>query len=565
MLRRIIVLSLMLILPGAMLITGASSSESKGKSQEPLTVTVTPFGPDQATIDATKTRLMNHSSVKAYLKGTRNRILSFELLDTEVKAPGRPAAPDRYRAIIFSYDTNRAISAEAPFGSDKIALTVLAKQIDVFSEEEFDEAVATLSRDPYFGPLLRDKILKPYRPMPPISYAEQSQDKFERTVNVGLSSKDGSQNPEIVGVNMVREKVLRFKTGAPKTSLALPTACGLPGSGQGTVSRGTAGQYNMTISQGPTVLWQMTIIRPSVSSGLRASAVELRNVDYRGKRLLARAHAPVLNVTYVNNACGPYRDWQYQEGYFTAPGTDIPGTNGSFRQCTSQPQTILDNSADFANPGTPPGTGPGFRGVAVYTNGNETTVISELEAGWYRYISEWHFFADGTIQPRFGFGGVTNSCICNDHNHHVYWRLDFDVAGASPNSAYGPGLRSFPYPIATEVKLFRNSPDNNLYVQNTATGDTYSIIPGFKDGTAFGDSYARGDAWVLLREPNGGELDDGYNSTGGSGTAINLDPFTNGQSVQGADIVVWYGAHFLHTVDDQLSHRVGPEIKLVQW
>src|SRR5687767_2863441 len=273
----------------------------------------------------------------------------------------------------------------------------------------------------------------------------------------------------------------------------------------------------------------MTVIRPSASSGTRASAVELRNVDYRGKRVFARAHVPVLNVLYVNNACGPYRDWQYQEGFFAATGTVIPNTNNSFMACTSAPQTILDNSTDTGT----------FRGVAVYTNGDETTIVSEMEAGWYRYISEWHFFADGTIQPRFGFGGVTNSCVCNDHNHHVYWRFDFDVAGASPNSVYGPGLRSWPYPIATEVKLFRSLiNDNRLNVQNLATGDTYSISPGRNDGFALNDSYARGDAWVLVRDPNGGELDDGYNSTGGSGTAINLDPFTNGQSVQGKDIVV---------------------------
>jgi hypothetical protein len=546
----------MLILPCVMLMTGASSSELKGKSQEPLTVTVVPVGPDQATIDATKASLLNNASVKAQLKGTRIRILSFEMLDTDVKSPGRAAVPDRYRAVIFSYDTNQAILAEAPFGSDKIGITVLAKQPEDFSPEEFDRAVEIISNDPYFGPLLKNNSIKPYRPMPSISYADQPQGRVDRTVNVGLTSKDGSLGPEIVGVNMVRETIVRFKTGAPKASLASPSACGLPGAGQGTTGRGQAGQYEMTISQGQTVLWQMTILRPSASSGTRASAVELRNVDFRGKRLLARAHAPVLNVSYVNNACGPYRDWQYQEGFLAATGTVIPGTNNSFMQCTSAPQTILDNGTDSGN----------FLGVAVYTSGDKTTVVSEMEAGWYRYISEWHFYANGTIQPRFGFGGVTSSCVCNDHNHHVYWRFDFDVAGALPNSVYGPGLRGWGSVFPTEIKLTRSLlGDNKLHVINPSTGDTYSIVPGTKDGSALNDTYARGDVWILARDPNGGELDDGYNQTGGSGTAINLDPFVNGQSVQGKDIVVWYGAHFLHLIDDQLSHRVGPEIIPVQW
>jgi hypothetical protein len=539
---------------GGLLITAASSGETSGSLPLPLVVTVTPTGPNQATIDAAKTRVMNDAGVKVQLKGTRNRILSFELLDTDAKVPGRPLPPDRFRAIIYSYDGNRAILAEGRFDNQQIGVSLMNKQPEDFSQEEFDEAVAAVSKDPYFGPMLRSNSLKAYRPMPSIAYADQAQGTVERTVNVGLASRDGKQLPEIVGVNMVRGKVVRFANGAPKTAISAPTACGLPGAGQSTTPRGTAGQYDLTITQGPTVLWQMTVIRPSVSSGTRASGVELRNVDYKGKRVFARAHAPVLNVQYVNNACGPYRDWQYQEGSFAANSTAADVAPG-VRICDTKPETILDNSTDTGN----------FRGVAIFTSGTETIIVSEMEAGWYRYISEWHFFADGTIQPRFGFGGVTNSCVCNDHNHHVYWRFDFDLAGASPNVVYGPALRWWPYPIATEVKIFRNSlQDNRLNIQNLATGDAYTLSPGLNDGTATGDAYARGDSWILVRNPSGGELDDGHNSTG-SNTEIDLDQFVNGQNVQGADIVIWYGAHFLHTVDGDLSHKVGPEIVPLQW
>src|SRR5215210_6319679 len=56
-----------------------------------------------------------------------------------------------------------------------------------------------------------------------------------------------------------------------------------------------------------------------------------------------------------------------------------------------------------------------------------------MEAGWYRYISEWRLHTDGTIRPRFGFSAVTDSCVCNVHHHHVYWRLDFDIVTAENN------------------------------------------------------------------------------------------------------------------------------------
>ena len=69
----------------------------------------------------------------------------------------------------------------------------------------------------------------------------------------------------------------------------------------------------------------------------------------------------------------------------------------------------------------------------MWTNGEETTLTAELEAGWYRYVSQWTFHTNGTIKPRFGFAAVQNNCVCNVHHHHAYWRLDFDIGGAGRN------------------------------------------------------------------------------------------------------------------------------------
>ena len=49
-------------------------------------------------------------------------------------------------------------------------------------------------------------------------------------------------------------------------------------------------------------------------------------MHYRGKRVLRRAHVPILNVKYDRDRCGPFRDWQYEEGKIEAQGTDVaPG------------------------------------------------------------------------------------------------------------------------------------------------------------------------------------------------------------------------------------------------
>ena len=123
---------------------------------------------------------------------------------------------------------------------------------------------------------------------------------------------------------------------------------------------------------------------------------------------------PILNVKYDPGGCGPYRDWQNEEGKIHAQGADVaPG----FRLCPQPAKTILDTGSDAGN----------FLGVGIYVKGQEVVLVSEMEAGWYRYISEWRFHADGTIRPRFMFTGVQNSCVCNVHHHHAYWRFDFDL------------------------------------------------------------------------------------------------------------------------------------------
>ena len=60
-----------------------------------------------------------------------------------------------------------------------------------------------------------------------------------------------------------------------------------------------------------------------------------------------------------------------------ATGTDIASIG--FRQCPTPATTILDSETDTGN----------FLGVEVYVEGQEVVLVSEMEAGWYRYISQW--------------------------------------------------------------------------------------------------------------------------------------------------------------------------------
>jgi hypothetical protein len=297
------------------------------------------------------------------------------------------------------------------------------------------------------------------------------------------------------------------------------------------------------------VLWSLIAVRPAASSGTMGSGIELRSVAYLEKRVLRRAHVPILNVRYSRDQCGPFRDWQNEEGRFEARGDDVaPG----FRLCPQPARTFLDTGDDRGN----------FLGVAVYVEGEEVVLVSELEAGWYRYISEWRLAADGTIRPRFGFGAVDNSCVCTAHHHHAYWRLDFDVASAANNAVREHndppvvGTRNW-HTLRHEIRRPRDPAHKRRWrVVNLQSGEGYTLIPGPHDGRA--DSFGVGDLWALRRR--GGQLDDGSTQA-----RADLDRLVNRESIRDADVVLWYAAHFRHAPGHEGAHIVGPDLVPVGW
>jgi hypothetical protein len=546
--------------------------------QEKMTITAVPWGPTQADVGAATRIVMRAPAVLQYLRGTSYRKLSFEFISPDNKGSSRSTPPRRFRLTIYDYTHNRTIIAEGSFDRPGVLSVRLSNGQPPASEEEFAFAEKILLRDSKLGPALRDKLLKTYHPMPPVLYPQTETSRIERTIMVGLMpSSAGNFRNEVVGVNMTRQKLIRYESGAPPTSLAAAAACGITASGQSTTTNGTAGQFLVTSALAGTELWNFIVVRPSASSGNSGerSGIELQNVKYRGKLVLKRAHVPVLNVKYDGDACGPYRDWQYSEGFFqtiAAGCTSVAGTTTSgVSVCKDPATTALESGNDTGN----------FRGVAIYPQGTELVLVTELNAGWYRYIHEWRLDADGTIRPRYGFGATSSSCVCAVHHHHVYWRFDFDIGTASSNSVFGvvEGAWWQPPAIATEGQFYRNQDIQSWMVKNLTTGDAYKIRPG-NDGTAFNDplQYGKGDLWVLLYHSSGGiptELDD-PNTT----TAANIDAWVNNESVVNQDVVIWYGAHFDHddggnrlpsVIDthevDILSgdHVVGPDLIPVSW
>lgn len=550
---------------------GKTSRPRKARAlatQDELELKIDPRGPDRQRIETVSRALTDHPLVREYLGKTRNRLLTFEFLEpeSETKSARPTPASNVYRATFFDYTNNRTIFVEGNLNQSKRVKVSESGFQPLPGRGEFETAVKILEKDEKVGPAIRERQLQPAPAMPPIIDLESPHGRSERTISVELLPLAAGAQHEIVGVNLVRRSVIRFEGRAPRGAVAHNPICGIPYVQQATANKGDAGQVWITVTQGNTVLWKFLAVRPAASSGTRSSGVELRYVDYRGKRVLYRAHVPILNVRYDNDACGPYRDWQYEEGMIQANGIDVaPG----FRLCNAPATTILDTGSDAGN----------FLGVAIYVQGQEVVLVSEMEAAWYRYISEWRLHANGTIRPRFGFSARTDSCVCNVHHHHPYWRFDFDIRTAGNNRVReynNPPLvgRSNWHTKNFEIQRARDPARKRKWrVENTVTGEGYEIIPGPDDGVATASPdwpYPRGDVWFLRYR--GSELDDGVNcTTGGPGcvTEANLDGFVNGEAISNHDVVVWYAGHVTHDVGaeppGEFGHICGPDLKPVNW
>jgi len=524
-------------------------------------------GPGPEVIDEVSQALAEHASVQEQLSETRNRLLSVELLDPVGADKADGLQPDRYRATTYDYTNNRVILTTGSLNDIQGSMEVSESGHQPLpTSEEFKEAVEILQEDPDLGPKIREQRVEPQPAMPPLLTEPPPPDgRIERTLAVLLLSRSDEAPNEVVGVNMIDRTVVRFPESAPSEALASHHACGLPPRPptQPPTPRGLPGEYLVNITQGGTTLWSFRVFRPSYSLGTNGSGVTLREVDYRGKRVLYRAHAPILNVRYDGNVCGPFRDWLFEESWIEAHGTDVAQ---GIRWCTSPPRTILESGTDSGN----------FRGVAIYRDEQkqEVVVVSELEAGWYRYISEWHLHDDGTIRPRFGFSAVENSCVCQVHHHNVYWRLDFDILTEGNNVVWE--YNSPPLPNNTsnwhinrwEVMRPRNpATSRSWWIENSTTSDAYLLIPGPDDGVA--DPFSRGDVWILRHYD--WEIDDGISAAPSQAgqsqpnAPADIGRFIDGESTFNQDIVIWYAAHFTHDVHEENGHIVGPTLQAVQW
>lgn len=550
-----------------------SANSSSSRASQPFEIRAVPVGPTRADVDAAIARIAKSPQLNNALARSENRLVAFEFLNAATDKAG--SLPTRFRATYYNYTTDMAVVAEGDFAA-KLPIAVREEAFDPgIGNGEFDAAAEIIAADAALGPQHQQEKLELYEPMPPVSNLDG-----ERLVNVGVRNLETGEN-QIVGVSFRRDTVVRYKDNAPPTSRANAAGCGVASDPQGPTGSGEPGQLQVTATEpgNNTPVWEMLVVRPSSSSGAtnERSGVEIRDVKYRGKSVLKRGHLPVLNVQYTGQ-CGPFRDWQYAEGYLQVPTTGVTypnGVDGGFAVIASPgvATTVVETGNDVGN----------FRGVAVYQQNvggnNELVLVAELEAGWYRYIMEWRFGFNGTIRPRYGFGSTQNSCVCIQRNHHAYWRFDFDIVQPNNKLFLMERGKKFQKPIETESAFFRNYARNrSILIQNATGNEAYVVIPNQTDSSVtdaagvLTDTYGKGDFWLFRFQGTAaspGEINDPNTNT-----SINVAPWLTGESVNNQDIVVWYGAHQTRKDDASFAespniltgrHVIGPELRPIRW
>lgn len=563
--RALLCISTLLSLTTNFILANENTGKNSKRADQPVEIKIVPWGPTEKDVNAAKRRVQQSDALQGALKGTKHRLIGFHYVEensADKNSLSKP--PTRYRVLFYDYTNDQTIIAESDF-AEKEPITIRREPFDPgVGREELDAAFELVKKDSEFRGFFNQKKLELFEPMPPVSNL-----KGERLVNIGVRNLETGDS-QIVGVSFKNNKVVRYESGAPLTSRVAPESCGITDAFQSSTADGVPGQYQISVLQNDVTIWEMLVVRPSSSSGrpFERSGLEIRDVKYKSKSVLKRGHAPVLNVKYVNDVCGPFRDWQFQEGFFNAPaeGAENPAPGIRILAEGQIATTAVESGNDTGN----------FQGVAIYRQsvgfGNEVVMVTEMNAGWYRYIMEWRFALDGTIRPRYGYSSVENACVCSPRTHHVYWRFDFDIVNPNNKIFQVERGRKFLKPVTTEAAIFRSYQTNRGFLIQNSTGDeAYQLTPNLTDGSVTNaagvltDTFGAGDFWLLRFKGTADapdEIDDPNPNDPEPNIAYRaaLDPWVNGESLTNQDVVVWYAAHVYRVDGASRSESAKPEV-----
>ena len=257
----------------------------------------------------------------------------------------RPAAPTRFHATYFDYPNNRAVLISGDINHLADVEVWTTDEQPQPSPEEFHAALDLLRQHQW--PIAQSLNLGAYTAGPTIPpLRAPTADRPRRAIRISLLPRDAAVPQRIETVELgdavgtliddeVVVVVVVVVVAPPGTKM-----CGIQEDTNRIRSGDTAGAAWVTIrTLAGSELWSFLAIRPAATgdsatfakentgeaSATNGAGIELWDVRYKGQRVLARAHVPIINVKYDRTSTGdqgrplsPLRDWGYEEGQFQA-------------------------------------------------------------------------------------------------------------------------------------------------------------------------------------------------------------------------------------------------------
>ncbi|MFN8444358.1 MAG: hypothetical protein U0175_26480 [Caldilineaceae bacterium] len=200
--------------------------------------------------------------------------------------------------------------------------------------------------------------------------------------------------------------------------------------------------------------------------------------------------------------------------------------------------------------------------------GDLLTLLSASQVGQQTYIVQWHLYDDGTIEPQVGEGGRDLRPVGYITNY--WWRIDFDIGGNGANDFVDEfevnPTTSNTQRISSAVTLNSESgrttdPDkkrswrvrDGSLTNSDGHAISYHLDPkevGYRDPGSAAAPWNTNDFYATVAHPC--ERMPVRNPSAG-GCPDNVAGFVNGESLAGADVVLWYRitAHRLPRAEDE--------------
>lgn len=245
----------------------------------------------------------------------------------------------------------------------------------------------------------------------------------------------------------------------------------------------------------------------------------LKNVRWKDVKVLHKASMPVVRVKYrgdgssISSGCGPYNDKLH---------------SGNLEHFSGQ---VTDVVARFF--------GDSLMEIAVFA-----------EIGGYDLYQAFYFHKSGRFEPMLYSNGW--SCADdrseNDHKHHPYWRLDFDIDGLTNRVRHamtvsGGGMSFAAYTSESGFTVPSNGMATVWTVTNSSSGRHVRVqSPSNERADGIGAPwFGFGQRDMHVRRYKGAE-DVGWDFSATS----QLGYYTPAEVTEDQDVVFWAIGHLTH-------------------